>query len=115
MEVSRKLGHLLRNVRLSLIEKYGSAEQLLAPWDSASPAASIDAECAERLIAIGYHNAMTDAVRACEFEQARHESASEFYSAARDFVQAGSHQLQAEQSKRCARAIKEILKCKGEL
>lgn len=108
------LGRMLRAVRMELLSKCETAEGLLKSWEDSDEAAQvIDAVCAKRLYMLGVHDALTDAIRACEFQIDKHEHASTFHAEAKSYIDAGVHKAKANEASLLATTLRETLKKKG--
>lgn len=108
------LGRMLRAVRMELLSKCETAEGLLKSWEESDEATQvIDAVCAKRLYMLGVHDALTDAIRACEMHIEKHELAASFHADAKAFIDAGVHKSKANEASALATTLREVLKKKG--
>lgn len=69
-----------------------------------------DAACARRLYLLGVHDALTDAIRTCEFQIEKHEQAATFCAEARSFLDAGVHKAKASEANLLSMTLREALK-----
>lgn len=109
-------GKLLRSIRTELLRECEpvTAEGLLKPWsESDDQSQSVDNVCAQKLYALGMHDALTDAIRLCEFQKDKHANAVEFYVSAKNYYDAAVHAAKTTEADLCANAIRDVLKRKG--
>jgi hypothetical protein len=111
-----KLGAILRLTRIERIREMPSchrAELLISLWkyweDATAESKDIDTDCAQRVAQAAYHEAMTDAARACSRRAEEHADSATRCATACDYHEAGKHAAKAEEANRCALIIRQLL------